>query len=70
MDRFELFSRLGESHGQTSMWVRPDGSKFSGYVHSIEREDGSGYLFNVKVYNVDEPGKLEVLFVRCLRPGR
>lgn len=34
-----------------------------GTIAWIEREDGSGYCFNVHLYGRDEP-----IFVRCVKP--
>jgi hypothetical protein len=64
MDRLTLFMLLAT--GEAALWRRPDGSCFNGHVEAIEREDGSGYLFNVRLTN--ETDDQEWLFVRCLRP--
>lgn len=63
MDRFELFSRLCEPNGQLSEWTDNHGRKFLGWCDAVEREDGSGYLFNVKVRK--ENGCIDWIFVRC-----
>lgn len=38
----------------------------SGYILSIEREDGSGYNFNIKLRHKDNT--TSVVFFQCVRP--
>ena len=63
MDRFELMRRLCEEQGQLHMWQGKGGKPFLAHCEAVEREDGSGFLFNVRVRK--ENGCIEWIFVRC-----
>lgn len=67
MDRMTLVSCF--MLGLTITLQRSDGTQVTGYIASLEREDGSGYLFNVNIHDTKRPGHpMETVFVRCLRP--
>lgn len=59
MDRLELFNKFA-----CGLAVHLNG--FTGYISSIEREDGSGYRFNLtlKGRGTDE-GKTKVVYIEC-----
>ena len=45
----ELFAAMRTRNGYVAI-VKPDGITDMGHISSVEREDGSGWKFNVHVY--------------------
>ena len=62
MDRFELISSFING---TTVKI----GKIEGVISSLEREDGSGYNFNVRIYSYTNGNiptkKIETIFARC-----
>jgi hypothetical protein len=58
MDRFTLLNAFATG----AMITLPNG--YRGIIASIEREDGSGYCYNVTLYGYESP-----VFVGCARPA-
>lgn len=59
MDRLELFSKF-----VSGIAIHLDG--FTGHISSIQREDGSGFRFNLTIHGrgTDE-GKTRVIYMEC-----
>ena len=61
----DLFAAMRTRDGYVAI-VKPDGITDMGHISSVEREDGSGWKFNVHVYmRGDKPG-VEHFFVEDL----
>jgi hypothetical protein len=65
MDRFSLFNAF--INQQVITLKRHDGTNITGRIVSMELEDGSGYLFNVRIRRLGESAT-EVIFARCVKP--
>lgn len=59
MDRFTLFSHFANGD-EVHFFYR--GKRYRGFIASIEREDGSGFCFNVRIRVGME---YLTVFVRC-----
>lgn len=65
MYREDLFDRF--MSGNSVYFHTADGKEKCGIIQAVEREDGSGYNFNVRVRSVS--GVDYTVFVRCTRPN-
>lgn len=61
MDRFSLMNAFAT--GTAVSLTDHNGHTVKGVIASIEREDGSGFCYNVHLYEHQAS-----LFVRCVRP--
>ena len=51
MTKWELFKMLGGEHPLPRHFTDASGNRYFGILQSIEREDGSGHSFNVRIAN-------------------
>ncbi len=63
LHKADLFAALGRSGDENKLCWTVKGLRQFGSLVSIEREDGSGNCFNVKVRT--PAGQTSVVFVRC-----
>lgn len=61
MDRFALLNAFVSGTAVTI--PDPKGLPIQGVINSIQREDGSGYRYNVTLYGHPTP-----IFVQCTQP--
>lgn len=66
LDRFYLFSLLARPANSSAVPL-PNGigGQGLGWVEAIEREDGSGFLFNVRIRWASNPADFTTVFIRC-----
>lgn len=51
MTKWQLFKALGGEHPLPRHFTAVDGAQYFGILQAVEREDGSGHCFNVRIAN-------------------
>jgi hypothetical protein len=49
MTKWQLFKALDKEHSLPRHFIANDGTLYFGILQSIEREDGSGHSFNLRI---------------------
>jgi len=63
MTKWELFKALAAEHPLPRHYIDGAGAEHYGTLESIERKDGSGHSFNVRIL-LDREGKPETFHIR------
>jgi hypothetical protein len=51
MTKWELYNLLGAEHTMPHPFTASDGARYVGILQAVEREDGSGRSFNLRIAN-------------------
>jgi hypothetical protein len=51
MTKWQLFEALSEYTSMPRRFTASDGTEYVGILQSVEREDGSGHSFNLRIAN-------------------